>query len=284
MVSKKYKLFFAFLVLIIMLWIYTAQKGNNERLYPDNNYETTFEEFDTNTKEDSQKKIDQEDNQEQDTSEENVQESSEKDSVEDGDNKALPRTELILGVPFASQAPFGDWADPRQQHGCEEASLLMAHYWILGKPLPTQTALEEIFAMSEFEDKNYGGAYDLSIADTLKFWREYFGYKKSFVKYNISMEDIKKEIAKGNPTITPMDGTKLNNPHYTAPGPERHELVVIGYDDNKQEFITHDPGTRYGENYHYNYDIFMNAIRDYKTGFDEPVDIIMKAMLVIEKE
>lgn len=196
----------------------------------------------------------------------------------------LPQMAIIADVPFTSQAPFGDWADPKQQHGCEEASLLMARYWIQDKKLTKETALTEIFAMSEYEEKNYGVVYDLSIADTLKFWREYYGYKKSFTKYDVSAEDIKQEIAAGNPVIVPMDGTILKNPQYTAPGPQRHELVVIGYDNDSKEFITNDPGTRFGEGYRYSYENFMDSIRDYKTGFDAPIDGVVRAMLVIEKE
>jgi hypothetical protein len=200
------------------------------------------------------------------------------------DNIIFPKTKTIADVPFISQAPFGDWKDPLQQHGCEEASLIMARHWISGENLTPEIALGEILSMSEFEKEKYGGVYDLSISDTLKFWREYFGYKKSFVKYDISASDVKKEIAIGNLVIVPIDGTRLKNPHYTQPGPPRHEMVIVGYDDNKQEFITNDPGTRYGESYRYDYDNFVDSIRDYKTGFDEPVDNTVKAMLVIEKE
>lgn len=197
----------------------------------------------------------------------------------------LPASAMIEGVPFTSQAPFGNWADPLEQHGCEEASLLMAHYWIQGKTFTKEKALEEILAMSKFEEEKYGKEmYDMSLADTLKLWREYFGYKKSFTKYDISVLDIKKELAAGHPVVLPMDGTKLGNPYYTPPGPLYHELIVIGYDDAKQKFITNDPGTRFGEGYDYDYDVFMNSIRDYKTGFNEPVDKVVRAMLVIEKE
>lgn len=210
------------------------------------------------------------------------QESSE---AEEDTQERLPSAAAIDGVPFISQSPFGDWADPRQQHGCEEASLLMAYHWISGEVVTKEEALGEIFAMSAFEDEHYGpGTYDLSIADTLKFYREYYGYEKSFTRYDISADDIKREIAAGNLVILPMNGVDLGNPHFTAPGPERHELVVVGYDDAAGEFITHDPGTRWGENYHYDYDIFMGAIRDYETGFDEPIVKEATAMLVIEKE
>ena len=36
-----------------------------------------------------------------------------------------PLAKVIYDVPFTSQAPFADWKDPRQQEGCEEASILM---------------------------------------------------------------------------------------------------------------------------------------------------------------
>lgn len=196
----------------------------------------------------------------------------------------LPESKIIEGVPFTSQSPFGDWADPRQQHGCEEASLLMAHCFLSGEGLSKEKALTEIFAMSAYEEENYGGFHDLSLEDTLKFYRAYYGYERSFVKFDIDADDIKREIAKGSPVIVPMDGTKLGNPYYTAPGPERHELIVKGYDDRAGEFVTNDPGTRFGEDYRYDYETFMGAIRAYKTGNEVPIGPVEKGMLVIEKE
>lgn len=199
-------------------------------------------------------------------------------------DSAVPLNKLIENVPFTSQAPLGDWKDPKEQHGCEEASLIMSAYWIKGQDLSLQIALNEIVALSDFESKIHGNSYDTSIADTMKLFQDYYGYKNVSVKYNISVQDIKNEIAKGNLVITPMNGIKLNNPHYTAPGPLLHQLVVIGYDDTKQEFVTNDPGTRYGKSYKYKYDVFISAVRDYKTGVDLPVTTDVKAMMVVEKK
>lgn len=193
----------------------------------------------------------------------------------------LPQSKIIGNVPFTSQAPFGDWADPKQQHGCEEASLVMAHYFLTGEKLTPEIALQEITAMSDFEMEHYGHFHDTSVADTLKIFKEYYGHENAFVKYDITLEDIKTEIAKGNLVIVPTNGVKLKNPNYTAPGPLLHELVITGYDDNAQEFITNDPGTRKGKSYRYDYTVFMNAIRDYKTGFDEPIEEERKAMIVV---
>ena len=52
-------------------------------------------------------------------------------------------------VPFTSQAPTGQWSDERQQDGCEEASALMAMYWVQGKSLSSQEALTKILAISD---------------------------------------------------------------------------------------------------------------------------------------
>lgn len=196
----------------------------------------------------------------------------------------LPKSKIIENVPFTSQAPFGDWADPKQQHGCEEASLVMAHYFLTGKKLTLEIALWEITAMADFETEKYGHFHDTSTADTLKLFKEYYGHENAFAKYDITLGDIKTEIAQGNLVIVPTNGRKLQNPNYTAPGPLLHEIIIIGYDDNTQEFITNDPGTRKGKSYRYDYVVFMNAIRDYKTGADEPIEEERKSMIVISKD
>ncbi|MBI5754394.1 hypothetical protein HZA40_04595 [Candidatus Peregrinibacteria bacterium] len=90
----------------------------------------------------------------------------------------------------------------------------------------------------------------------------------------------KKILADGHPIIFPAAGRLLDNPHYTAPGPQYHMLVLIGYDEN--DFITNDPGTRYGQNYKYPYNIIINAIHDWH-GNKENTTGGRKAMLVLTK-
>jgi hypothetical protein len=80
---------------------------------------------------------------------------------------------------------------------------------------------------------------------------------------NPSLEAIKEELAANRPIIAPVYAPKLNNPNYSAPGPDYHVLVITGYDDASQEFITHDPGLSGGENYRYPYEIIMGALHDY---------------------
>lgn len=194
----------------------------------------------------------------------------------------LPK-QVLLDVPFTAQAPFGNWADVRQDYGCEEAAILMAMYWVYGRDLPLEEAKKEIIAISEFEKEKYGNFHDTSTLDTLKVLKAYFGYENAFVEFDIGIEDIKAELAQGNVVIVPIDGTKVGNPYYTPPGPAKHKVVIRGYDDNAQEFITNDPGTKRGEGYRYNYQILENAIVDYPTGLNEPISQVRTAMIVVYK-
>ena len=193
-----------------------------------------------------------------------------------------PSVYPLLDIPFTAQAPFGNWADERQEDGCEEASVLMAMRWIEDKNLTSSEAEREIIAISDFQQKTYGDFHDTSSQDTaLRIVKGYFGYSKFEVKQNVTAEDIKKELLNGNAVITPMNGQKLKNPYYKQPGPIKHMLIVKGYDPKKKEFITNDPGTKRGKSYHYKEDVFMEALQDYQTGFHLQTTENKKTMIVI---
>lgn len=186
---------------------------------------------------------------------------------------SIPVQTIFSDVPFTAQAPRGDWSDPRQQHGCEEASLVMAHYWILGRNLTPSQALKEINELSAYEVKLRGHSHDTSAADTLALWREYYHHEGAYLLENLQSDEqpLKEVLARGGLVIAPTDGLKLHNPNFTPPGPDRHMLVIIGYDDRRGVFITNDPGTRRGRNYVYSYQTLMNALRDYPTGEEVPI-------------
>jgi len=192
---------------------------------------------------------------------------------------------ILLDVPFAGQAPFGDWKDERQQDGCEEASAIMAMLWAKGQTGITKDyALSKIHEISAFEEKNYDTFHDTGAKETLeRIINDYYKYDKAEVKYDITLNGLKAELAKGNLIIVPANGRELKNPNYTAPGPERHMLVVKGYDPKTREFITNDPGTRKGENYRYNEELFFNAIRDYLCGYHVPITETHKNVIVVKK-
>lgn len=203
----------------------------------------------------------------------------------DGEKKgALEEKNILLNAPFVSQAPFGNWSDPRKQDGCEEAAAIMAMAWVKNEKLTFQSADEKINEISAYEEKMYGNFRDTNAKDTAeRIFSGFFKYDNIKVKHDITKENIKQELFSGNLVIVPTNGRLLNNPNYTFPGPTTHNLVVIGYDILKKEFITNDPGTRRGEKYRYNEDVLENALSDYPTGNHEKIEEVKTAMIIIWK-
>ena len=190
---------------------------------------------------------------------------------------------MVLNVPFTAQAPLGNWSDPRQQNGCEEAAALMAMAWVKGKNLTPEEAEKEIIAIADYELKNYGHFHDSSAQDLVeRVFKGYFGYTKIEVRYDINIEDIKKELASGNLILVPANGKILDNPFYTEP-PMEHMVVVRGYDSHTKEFIVNDSGTSRGELFQYAEDTLIDAIYDYPTGYHEPVSELKKVMIIVKK-
>ncbi len=188
-------------------------------------------------------------------------------------------------VPFSPQAPFGNWADPRQEDGCEEVSALMAIRWANEEDLTRDEALDELIAISAYEEENWGNYHDTSAYDTMeRIIKGYFEFKNVEYRQDISKQDMIDILNAGEILIVPIDGTAVGNPYYTQPGPPRHKLVVYGYDQARDIFITNDPGTKRGEGYEYPADRLYDAIRDYPTGVHPPVTGNEKNIIVINKE
>lgn len=191
---------------------------------------------------------------------------------------------IISGVPFTTQAPLANWADPRQQNGCEEASALMVMSWVKGETLSKEEAVSEIINISNWLDEKYGFFIDTSTQDTLDWiFKDYFQYDQVERFSNVNQQQIINELAKGNLVVAAFDGRKLNNPNFVAPGPTTHMLVITGYDPISDQFITNDPGTRNGENYRYSSQTLYGAIRDYPTGHHEEITVFEKNIIVIKK-
>lgn len=192
---------------------------------------------------------------------------------------------LVSGVPFAAQAPFGEWSDPRQQDACEEASAMLAMHWVNGKPLTLEQAKVEVLAVSQYQSERYGFYQDTSATDTVaRIFNGYYGYYNVRAEKNIGTDDILRELRKGNLVIVPANGRRLGNVYYTPPGPLTHMLPIIGYDEATDEFITNDVGTRQGKGYRYSPAVLANALQDYPTGPAHGVQIAGDtAMIVVEK-
>jgi hypothetical protein len=188
-------------------------------------------------------------------------------------------------VPFISQAPLAQWSDSRQQDGCEEASAIMAMAWVKGdKTINKTTARNAIVKISDFEKKNYGEYRDVNVSDVVDWiFKDWFKYDKVRVLKDATLEQIKKELVKGNLILAPTNGQALKNPNFKAPGPERHMIVIKSYDAKTKKFITNDPGTRNGENYKYSEVVLFKAIRAYPTGYHKKIVGTEKSVIIVEK-
>ncbi|TSC56103.1 MAG: Uncharacterized protein G01um101418_470 [Parcubacteria group bacterium Gr01-1014_18] len=207
------------------------------------------------------------------------------DSVKAPSAETSPAKKMILhSVPFAVQAPFGLWSEPVFQSGCEEASIMMAMAWASGKgKITPEESQRDIWNMSEFEKKNYGFYLDSSTQDTVMWAKAYFDYQEIYWMGGVSIQDIIDELYKGNLVATALNGQILDNPYYNPPGPLEHMLVIIGYDPERDEFITNDPGTKRGANFRYQSDVLFRAIQDYPSGHEEPITKIEKNIIVVKK-
>ena len=189
---------------------------------------------------------------------------------------------VFLEVPFVPQAPFGDWSQPYKD-ACEETSVAMAMAWVRSQEsLDPSKANEEILGQAAYELFNFGYHRDTDLAQTLKLFTRYYGYSGVSAVYDITIPDIKSELASGNLVILPVAGALLPNPYYASP-PPYHMVVVIGFDDTAGEFIVNDPGTRRGQNYRYAFTTLWNAIHDW-TGSEDTLLEGAKGMIVVWPE
>ncbi|PIZ57244.1 hypothetical protein COY23_01725 [bacterium (Candidatus Torokbacteria) CG_4_10_14_0_2_um_filter_35_8] len=179
---------------------------------------------------------------------------------------------VFLPAPYTCQAPFAQW-DYLHENACEEAALLIVHYYLSGKKfkdnfIPRDLADKEIKEMVASQMKIFGRHKDLYEKDFVKFIKKYYGYKNIKVIHNTQTINIKKELSKGNPVIIPARAKLLQNPYYHHPG--YHMLVAIGY-DKSGKIITNDPGTKRGQNYKYDPKILKKAY-DFEGGWTVVVE------------
>jgi hypothetical protein len=204
----------------------------------------------------------------------------------------LPET-VNLDIQFISQAPFAFW-DNLHNEACEEASIISATNYFDQTTLSPSEIDEKIQSMVGWQESNFGGHYDLP-SDKIKELVDgfYLGKYKTKVVKDFNIDDIKKELAEGNPVIVPLSGRTIGNPYFRQPGPVYHVLVIRGYDSGSGEFITNDVGTnKEGENMRYSYDVIFDSIHDmpkweqYKDLLDQDPDMIFngqKSMVIITK-
>lgn len=210
----------------------------------------------------------------------NTQTTVESNKTEDNqEDKNQIKDTVKFDMVFTSQAPYANW-DELHEEACEEASLLIVHYYLQNKSSLTKEEAENIIQdMVAWQIKNYGGHYDLTLDQLADFAKRYYGYKNIQIKNVKNIDEMKIELSNGNPIIIPAAGRDLGNPYFKSPGPIYHMLVVKGY--NSRYFITNDVGTRRGENFQYKFDKLFDAIHDYNGKTEEKMRQGVKRILII---
>jgi len=169
--------------------------------------------------------------------------------------------EINLAVPFASQAPFGDWSMPYGE-GCEEASLIMVDHYLRGVSLSKQQMKDEIDTQVVWQVAIWGGHVDLPVNKTLELAKHFYPKYSYTIISNLTADKIREQLRLGRPVIVPAAGRELGNPNFRNPGPIYHMLVIKGFTKDGK-FITNDPGTRNGADYIYTEKVLMGAIHDW---------------------
>ncbi|MBU0577031.1 C39 family peptidase [Patescibacteria group bacterium] len=187
-----------------------------------------------------------------------------------------PPSEINLNVPFYPQAPDANWGMPWQE-ACEEASVILAYYYATGQDLTKEKFKEEVYKLVDWEIENYGSYEHTDISQTVRMLESNFEFSNFLILNDISVEDMKNELAEGNVIIAPFAGRELGNPFYSGEGPYYHMLVIKGYDE--ENFITNDVGTKRGENFIYPYRTIISAMHEWH---DEDITLGAKKIIVVK--
>ena len=172
---------------------------------------------------------------------------------------------MIIPVPFTSQAPGGNWAEPWQDF-CEEASVVMAAHFLGGTPLTAKRAETEKQIIKQYEELVLKKYDDTSAAETASILKNLYGFNNIETRRIESASDITKELMQNKIVLVPVAGRMLHNPYFKAPGPFYHMVVIRGFNDAKHTFVTNDPGTRKGNGYVYDQELLFRAIHDWNNG------------------
>ncbi len=168
-----------------------------------------------------------------------------------------------ISIPFTSQAPYGNWNEP-WHNACEETSIAMVDaYYRDVRSFSKAAAKQQILDIFHIKQTYIGKSLDES-ANTITTLINQFLSWEAVVIDNPTLKQIHDELDAGRPIIIPVMADLLKNPHFRGTFPY-HVLVISGYDESTEEFITQEPGTRYGENYRYSYQTLLDANRDFDT-------------------
>ncbi|MCX6779926.1 MAG: C39 family peptidase, partial [Candidatus Magasanikbacteria bacterium] len=170
-----------------------------------------------------------------------------------------------IPVPYTSEVPLGSWAKP-WNNACEEASMVMAESYYFGnESMSKDVAVKYMLPLFDIENKIFGSNADSDAARTTKLLNEYLSVSAA-IKNNPTLTDIKDQLRQGKPVITFHYAKSIKNPNYRwrVGGSYYHVLIIIGFDDNTNEFIINDSGDdKTGASHRYSYDLIMSTLHDF---------------------
>lgn len=194
----------------------------------------------------------------------------------------LPKEHLIK-TPFVPQAPEGNWNQPWQD-ACEEAALLIPHYYYQNQTPNTSQIKQDILALIDYQHQQDWGK-DINLDQMAQIGQDYLGYQAQILN-DPSLDDIKHFLLQNIPVIIPANGKILfqENRHFNNQGPYYHNLVILGFNDSKNQFTVHDVGTRHGAYFKYSYSLLMASIHDFpSSGRKQDINQGSPRMLILLK-
>ncbi len=178
---------------------------------------------------------------------------------------------FMIDVPYVSEAPEGNWSGD-WVNACEEATMAMVEFYYMGvKSVSVLEAKNYLQNLFDEENKIYGHNKNTDASQILELINLHSKFDAR-IKTNPTIDDIKNEILNDRPVISLHRGFDLKNPNipFSPVKSSYHTLVVVGYDDSSNEFITHDPGDeKSGRDHRYSYRDFMYSLHDYNKETDK---------------
>ena len=154
------------------------------------------------------------------------------------EKNGLPNIHSIK-TTFVPQAPEKKWDEPWQD-ACEEAALLTVHYYYQNLNPNTVTITNDLKNLFNFESSQ-GWTSDINVSQMATLSAKLWDYHSIIIDYP-TVNDFKKYLSQNIPIIIPANGKILfsENSHFKSGGPWYHNLVILGYDDTKNQFTVHD--------------------------------------------
>jgi len=194
----------------------------------------------------------------------------------------IPSSHLIK-TTFVPQAPEKNWDQPWQD-ACEEAAALTVHYYYSNQNPDTSKIVTDLNQMIDLETAK-SWSHDVNLSQLSQITQELWDYSFEIVE-NPTVEQIKTYLSQNIPIIVTANGKTLfsENSHFKNGGPWYHALVILGYDDRRQQFTVHDVGTQFGKYFKYSYSLLMDSIHDFPPSLrKEDIDSGAKRILILVK-